>query len=430
MKTSLFLSLALGFLLSFNMKAETTEHFVGGDISLLPSYEQYNTPYYDQDGKKIDDVIAYVKETCGWNAIRVRLFVDPKERNSNEHSGVVQDLAYVKKLGKRVKDAGMKLMVDFHYSDCWADPSYQDIPSRWKNDTSNEVLADSVYAFTKNCLTELKAYGAEPDFVQVGNEISYGMLWRNKNSDFVNPSQSKSSNSAGWARLSQLLNSGSKAVREVCPDCKIVIHIERTEHSSYVANYYSYISDVDYDIIGLSYYPFWHNSLSKLSSTLTTLESKFPNKPVQIVETAYFYQYYPSDASYNFQSTWPATEAGQLKFTQDLIAELLKHDNVNGLYWWFAEENGNGGATWSASTIVIDSWLNRGLWNDNDHKALSALYELQKLRSNDAAVDAIGSDRRGIHVIYNLQGEQIGYDFKDLPAGIYLINGQKVMLNK
>ncbi|MBR5717070.1 MAG: glycosyl hydrolase 53 family protein [Bacteroidales bacterium] len=407
-------------------RAETTEHFVGGDISLLPSYEEFNTPYYDQDGKTISDVITYVHESCGWNAIRVRLFVDPKERG-NGKSGVVQDLAYVKKLGKRVKDAGMKLMVDFHYSDCWADPSYQDIPARWKGNTSNDVLADSVYTFTKNCLTELKAYGAEPDFVQVGNEISYGMLWRN-NSDKVYPSQSKSSNSAGWARLSQLLNSGSKAVREVCPDCKIIIHTERTENSSQTTNYYNYISDVDYDIIGLSYYPFWHNSLAKLGATLTSLQSKLPDKPVQIVETAYFYQYYPNDTKYNFQSTWPATEDGQCAFTQDLVAELLKHDNANGLFWWFPEENGNGGPSWNANTIVIDSWLNRGLWNDNNHKALSALYELQKLRSGDAAISIVSSEEESSWPIYNLHGKAMEKDFRNLPSGIYIVDGRKILL--
>ena len=425
MHKSLFFAIMTGAMLATSVHAETTEHFVGGDISLLPSYEQYNTPYYDQDGKTISDVVTYVKETCGWNAVRVRLFVDPKERG-NGKSGVVQDLAYVKKLGKRVKDAGMQLMVDFHYSDCWADPSYQDIPARWKANTSNDVLADSVYAFTKNCLTELKAAGAEPDFVQVGNEISYGMLWRN-NSDKVYPSQAKNNNSAGWARLSQLLNSGAKAVREVCPACKIIVHIERTESSSQVTNYYNYISDVVYDIIGLSYYPFWHNSLAKLGATLSELATKLPEKTVQIVETAYFYQYYPGDAKYNFQSTWPASEAGQLSYTKDLIAELLKHDNATGLYWWFPEENGNGGPSWNANTIVIDTWLNRGLWNDNNHKALSALYELQTLRKNDAAIGEVGRDNIGHSgLIYDLSGRQRGTDLESLPKGCYIVDGKKV----
>ena len=428
MKKALLLLFALGTMTHLAARPEAQEHFVGGDISLLPSYEQYNTPYYDHDGNRIDDVVSYVRESCGWNAVRVRLFVDPKERDGGK-SGVVQDLAYVKRLGKRVKDAGMRLMVDFHYSDCWADPSYQDIPQRWKGNTGNDVLADSVYAFTKNCLTELKAAGAEPDFVQVGNEISYGMLWRN-NSDKVYPSQGKTNNSAGWARLSLLLNSGAKAVREVCPACKVIVHIERTESSSQVTNYYTYISDVDYDIIGLSYYPFWHNSLAKLGATLSELATKLPEKTVQIVETAYFYQYYPGDAQYDFQSTWPATEAGQLAYTQDLVAELLKHDNATGLYWWFPEENGNGGPSWNASTIVIDSWLNRGLWNDNNHRALSALYELQKLRSNDAAISDIAADRNHATGIFNLNGQPVRTaDVSALPPGCYIMDG-KLLIRK
>ncbi|MBR0036849.1 MAG: glycosyl hydrolase 53 family protein [Bacteroidales bacterium] len=425
------LILPILFLYSFTiiaLHAETRQHWVGGDISLLPSYEGYNTPYYDADGKTIGDVITYLHDECGWNAARVRLFVTPTERTSGAKTGVVQDLAYVKKLGKRIKDAGMKLMVDFHYSDCWADPSYQDIPSTWKTNTSNEALADSMYQYTKRCLTELKAFGAEPDFVQVGNEISYGMLWRS-NGDKVFPAQAKTSYSTQWSRLSQLLNSGCKAVRDVCPDCKIVIHTERSGVSTQTVNFYNYISDVDYDIIGLSYYPFYHNALSYLSTTLSNLEKQFPNKEVQIVETAYFYQYYASDATYNFASTWAATETGQLAFANDLVAELLKHNNTTGLYWWFPEENGNGGASWNANTIVIDSWLNRGLWNSNNHRALKALYTLKELRANDTALAHILQDAsRNNQPIYNICGQVVGKNLKELPKGIYIIDGKKILV--
>lgn len=400
------------------------EHFVGGDISLLPSYEQYNTPYYDANGKTINDVVTYLHDDCGWNACRVRLFVNPKERTSGAHTGVVQDLNYVKQLGRRIKEAGMKLMLDFHYSDCWADPSYQEIPAAWRLNTSNEALADSVYQYTRRCLSELKAYGAEPDFVQVGNEISYGMLLRN-NSDKVYPAQSKSQNATAWARLSLLLNKGCQAVREVCPNAKIVIHTERAKDKTQTTNYYSYISDVDYDIIGLSYYCFWHGSLSNLSNTLNALQSSFPDKQVQIVETAYFYQYYPTTSDYaNYTSTWPATEAGQQRYTQDLVSELRKHTNVNGLFWWFPEENGNGGPSWNANTLVIDSWLNRGLWNDNNHKALKALYELKEFRAGDAAIQ-VPTVETTTKAIYNLSGQYMGTSFDELPHGIYLQNGQK-----
>ena len=421
-------------LLAFAASALTTSllaadrKYVGGDISLLPEYERYNTPYYDADGQTISDVVTYVHETCGWNAVRVRLFVTPTERSSGSKTGVVQDLDYVKALGKRVKDAGMALMVDFHYSDSWADPSYQDIPASWKTDTSDAALADSVYQYTRRCLAALSEAGATPDYVQVGNEVSYGMLWRS-NSDKVFPAIAKSTYATQWSRLSLLLNSGAKAVREVCPEAKIVIHTERSGSDTQTANFYSNISDVDYDVIGLSYYCFYHGALSDLAKTLGTLQSQFASKEVQIVETSYYYNWYPSDVTYNFTSSWLANEAGQLQYTQDLIATLLKYSNVTGLYWWFPEENGNGGATWNANTIVIDSWLNRGLWDDSSHKALKALYALRDFRADDEAIEAVCADAlpSAGTVIYDLSGKPVTQHFDELPHGMYIVGGKKVM---
>lgn len=403
------------------VKAETVPNIVGGDISLLPSYESYNTPYYDQNGKKITDVITYLKETCGWNAVRVRLFVNPKETGT-KNTGVEQDLEYVVKLGKRVKDAGMYFMLDFHYSDSWADPTSQTIPSRWpsNNDTA---LADSVYQYTKNCLNVLKSKGATPDYIQIGNEISYGMLWRNTN-DKVYPSQAKTNNSSGWSRLETFLGKGSKAVREVCPNAKIIIHTERTGNSDHTVNYYSYLSNVDYDIIGLSYYPFWHGIISVLNKTLSALESNFPSKKVQIVETGYYYQYMPSTSSTfnNTSSYWAESEAGQKSFISDLISELKSHSNVNALYYWFPEENGNGGASWNANTIVISDWVNRGLWNASTHKAHSGLYEMKNYRNDLSSVNKIIDDASDNSQIYNILGQKV----KEVRRGeIYIKNGKK-----
>ena len=131
---------------------------LGGDISMLPQYESAKTPYLRSTGAKIDDVIAYMKSTCKFNSMRVRLFVNPD--NSTDIT-LVQDLEYVKNLGKRIKDAGLDFMLDFHYSDTWADPDHQAIPSAWK-DTSTKALADSVYAYTKRSLKYLKDNGATP----------------------------------------------------------------------------------------------------------------------------------------------------------------------------------------------------------------------------------------------------------------------------
>lgn len=332
--------------------------FVGGDISMLPKYEEHGNTYYDINGKKVD-VLPFFQQV-GLNSMRVRLFVDPtKASRENIGSGVVQDLNFVVKLGKRIKQQGFKFMLDFHYSDSWADPAQQTMPDSWKN-ASASSLNDTLYNYTKRCLKTLNDNGASPDFIQIGNEISYGMLW---NIGKVYPTDNNN-----WNVFSNFLKSASKACREECPNAQIIIHIERSGKPDVCRQFYQRVKDygIDYDIIGLSYYPFWHNDLSALSSTLTTLEQNFPDKKIQIVETAYYYQWLPQ-VDYDFSSKWPISAEGQKKFLEDLISTIKKHANVNGLYWWFPEENGNG---------VIDNWINRGLFDDNNGKALPALYIL------------------------------------------------------
>jgi len=366
--------------------------YVGGDISLLPSYEQANTPYIGRDGKKIADLVQYLHDTCQWTSCRVRLFVDPVITNADgSKQGEVQDLAYVTALGKRIKDAGMTFMLDFHYSDTWADPVKQTIPRAWQS-LSEEQLLDTVYGYTKMCLQTLVAAGAAPDLIQVGNEISYGMLWRgsaNSTTDAVHAYNDAQYDKEieQWTRFAAFLKNATRACREVCPDAKTIIHIERTAKSEMCRNYYTYLErqGVDYDIIGLSYYPFWHGRLDvELTNTLNALHTAFPSKPVQIVETAYYNNYWPSSGiSYDTRSTWPATPAGQAAFIEALSEKLKEFDFVDGLYYWFPEENGCGGNTWNANNIVITSWLNRGLFNpaDNKHQAYDGLYCLSQFNT-------------------------------------------------
>jgi arabinogalactan endo-1,4-beta-galactosidase len=193
-------------------------HFVGGDMSMLTKYEAQKATYYTNTGTKITDLLTYVKEQ-GWNTIRVRLFVDP---SNDSDKGVCQDIEYVKALGKRIKDAGMLLMLDFHYSDTWADPAKQWTPAEWLS-LNNDQLYTKIYEYTKDCLEQMNAAGASPDFIQTGNEISYGMLWgatgSNANRCYVN-------SDANWPRFTTLLKQAGKACREICPQAKIILHIE------------------------------------------------------------------------------------------------------------------------------------------------------------------------------------------------------------
>ena len=360
-------------------RPETEGMFLGGDISVLQSYEDKKVPYYDAEGRQIPDVLKYMKsEEVGWNAQRVRLFVDPKRANPDggTDAQVCQDIDYVVRLCKRIKDEGFALMLDFHYSDTWADPSNQWIPAQWASLNETE-LYDKVYTYTKECLLRLVDAGAAPDFIQPGNEVSYGMLWSaevNRNSR-VNRCYSDSP-AENWNRFIGFLQQASKACREVCPKAQIIIHTERSGEPQTLKDIYSRLSSVDYDIIGLSYYPIWHNSLSVLSQSLYLLADEFPDKKVQIVETAYHYQWQPplgQGTIYDFSSQWPVSPEGQAAFAKDLIKELKKHQNVNGLYWWFPEENGNG-----PDCSVLTGWVNRGLWDNESHRALPALYVLKE----------------------------------------------------
>lgn len=404
--------IVLAMVSTLNISAQTA---IGGDISLIPAYEAAGTKHLDTRGKAISDVIDYLHVNAGMNSMRVRLFVVPDKKDP----AVCQDLNYVQKLGKRIKDAGLNFMLDFHYSDTWADPEYQNIPASWKTSTSNAALTDSVYSYTKRCLEYLASNGATPDYVQIGNEISYGMLWRNNN-DKCYTTTSQTAKSAQWTRLCGFLNAGAKAVREVTPDAKIVIHTERSGEAEQTKKFYQYLNqnEVDYDIIGLSYYPFWHGYLTDLAKTLNTLESTFPETPVQIVETAYYHRYFPtSTAKYNTTGTWTDSASGQAKFIKDLIAEVLKHKNVNGIYYWCPEEAGNG-----KNNSVMNAWINRGFWWEDSQwpvtEAFNAFNTYKATGIENISTKLIDNDD-----IYDLSGRKV----EKMGKGIYIRGGKKVV---
>ena len=348
--------------------------FVGGDISMLSEYEAQHAQYLDKDGKATGDMLAWLKQQ-GWNTMRVRLFVDPSKDNDK---CVIQNLDYVKQLGKRIKDAGLQLLLDFHYSDTWADPGKQWTPDAWKSMT-NDQLYTQIYDYTKDCLQQMVAAGATPDFIQTGNEISYGMMWGTKAATENNQTNRCYTNSpaANWTRFTTLLKQAGKACREVCPNAQIIIHSERTPAPNVLTDFFDRIkaAGVDYDIIGLSYYSYFHGSMNQLETALQQLEAKSYGKPIQIVETGYPSQYEIGGTTYNYTAQYPYTAEGQRKFIADLIDLLKKHTLVNGLSWWYPEANAKG-----CTGTLKEGWYNAGLFDNNTGRALPALYELKNFR--------------------------------------------------
>ena len=271
------------------------DFYNGADISEVQEYERNNTKFYDVDGKESD--IFTILKNHGFNSIRLRTFVSPKAKYGYAASGCGHDSEaygdkdHVVAFAKKVKAAGMGLLVDIHYSDVWADPGKQIIPERWRNVNNANAMADSVYAYTKDLMIALKNAGATPDMVQVGNETTPGILIHKPNSktDCWGNGVDKAATSvngdmgtaAGKANAAKYFNAGIKAVKEVSPTTKTVLHIERIRQAETVKWWMGVIFD-DYkipaDVMGFSAYTAYGDGTpdkwSNLFNTITTKYSK------------------------------------------------------------------------------------------------------------------------------------------------------------
>lgn len=406
------------------------DRVVGGDISLIPAYEQAGDQWLDADGNIIPDLITFLHDEVGWTAARVRLLVDPT-RDSD--LGTCQDLEYVKQLGRRIKEAGMLLLLDIFYSDTWTDPAQQWIPQSWNMDktTATNDLADEVRYYTIESINALVEAGASPDYVQIGNEVSYGMLWDNLSAKdksrhviYLDPQWfSYERQEAQIVRFASLLGAAAEGVRASnAKEASIVLHIERSGEPEWARNFYDWLAKAgftDYDIIGLSYYPFWHGSLSTLSSTVKTLREALPEKDIHLVETAYNYQWGPSDA---VCKDWEFSKEGQATFLHDLVKTLNALD-VKGLYYWFPEECGNG-----KNAMVQNGWLNRGLWtNGSSPHALNSTEALDAFKTFAPTTGVKEVMPSGICVddrIYDMGGRNLSA----VPQhGVYIRGNEKFM---
>lgn len=405
----------------------SAQKYVGGDISMLKKFLDEGAVYKDKDGNAVEP-LSFMK-TEGWNAMRVRLFVDPSKASAqHKKEGVIQDLDYVKALGKSIKEAGFQFMLDFHYSDTWTDPGKHATPSAWSSLNAEQMKA-KIAEYTKQCLQELKQAGAEPDFIQTGNEITTGMLWPTGQIYAGGGAPAGGS----WNNFAGYLASAIKACNEECPQAKIVIHTEMHAPAD-VPKFYNNLKnyqDVKYDIIGLSYYPDFHGDLTVLDNTLTTLETNYPDKKIMIVETGYGFEWQLSGAKHNFTSKWPVSEDGQKLFTTDLIAALQTHPNVNGLFWWYPEYTlnnivfKNDSEDWSKD--FTSGYWNAALFHYKTGRALSALYELKNFVGDDTGIDAMNHEPiTNNRSWYTLDGRRLSA--QPTQKGIYIHQGKKVIV--
>ncbi|HSZ86570.1 MAG TPA: glycosyl hydrolase 53 family protein [Puia sp.] len=236
------------------------EKMLGADISFLPQLENRGIKFSDNGVEK--DAIQILKDH-GFNYIRLRIFNDPAADSGYSPKKGFCDLDHTKAMALRIKNRKIKFLLDFHYSDTWADPGKQFKPSAWKN-YDFEQLKNAVYDFTKKVITELKNQGTAPDMVQIGNEINHGMIW--PDGSFSHPDT-----------LAEFIKAGIRAVREVNPSTKIMLHIacggQNEESRTFIDAMLA--RNVQFDIIGESYYPRWHGTLGQLDSNLTDLTKRY-----------------------------------------------------------------------------------------------------------------------------------------------------------
>ena len=310
------------------MRDAEPELLIGGDISLLNKLNNFGGVYKENNTEK--DALE-IFQNKGYNFARLRLFHTP-----NNEGATCQDLEYTIKLAKRIKKSGMQLLLNFHYSDTWADPGKQYKPKAWEKLTF-EVLTDSVYQYTLKVMNRFSEEGITVDMVQPGNEITHGMLWPEGKLN----GETEEQKSKQWDQFSALLNAGVKAIKDSKNGMKIpiMIHIASGGNVNTTKWFFDTLItyNVEYDIIGQSFYPWWHGTFEMLEENIQFMTENY-KKDIIIVETAYHWKgAYPQGQEYSDDQPFPLTEHGQYDFLKNLYNICIKHESVKGLFYWYPE---------------------------------------------------------------------------------------------
>lgn len=306
--------------------AGISDDFIRGmDASAVLSVEKSGAKYYGYDGKE-QDVFETLAES-GVNYIRLRVWNDPYDENGNGYGGGDNDVATAIELGKRATQYGMKVNIDFHYSDFWADPKRQHAPKAWEGMSADEK-ADALYDFTKESLTQILDAGVDVGMVQVGNEINNGM-----------------SGETDVPAVMGLLSAGSRAVRKIADsygkDIQIVLHYTNIEDNEEVDTMAANLKEygVDYDIFGLSYYPFWDGTNENMQNVAKNIMDRY-GKKVVIAETSYCYTEKDGDGFGNsFDGIEDAVDgyAPTVQSQATMIRDICAAANevgVLGVFYW------------------------------------------------------------------------------------------------
>lgn len=302
------------------------DFIMGMDASSVISLEQSGVKYYDYDGNEAD--VFKTLAQSGVNYIRVRIWNDPYDEDGNGYGGGNNDIDKAVEIGKRATKYGMKLLVNFHYSDFWADPAKQMVPKAWAHFTTDQIddKAQALYEYTKESLQKLVKAGVDVGMVQIGNETN-----------------GKMAGEKVWFNIAKLMIKGSEAVREVTPDALVAVHFANPEKVTNYADYAKKLKyyNLDYDVFASSYYPYWHGTLDNLTTVLNDVTAKY-GKKTMVIETSYTYttddtDYYGNTISDGGGVTknYPYTIQGQTNSLVDIIDTVANKltDGIGVCYW-------------------------------------------------------------------------------------------------
>ncbi|MEX2234745.1 MAG: glycosyl hydrolase 53 family protein [Cyclobacteriaceae bacterium] len=344
----------------------TSEDFYfGGDLSYVNQILDQGGVY--KDGSEVASPYKIFKERGG-NLVRLRLWHTPewtKEVYDPEGTEMYNDLKDVEKSIRLSREQGMKVLLDLHYSDNWADPGKQEIPEAWKNIQDVSILKDSVYNYTLKTLSYLESKGLMPDLIQIGNETNCGMLYTNAPAGF--PSCNVCS-AGQWQRLGEVINSAIKAVREVTATSsvksQILLHVADPKNVEWwFDNILAQEAVIDFDIIGFSYYPLWHRTVSvaSLSESVSRFKTRYV-RPVMVLETAYPWttahhdQYNNHFGNETPLAGYPFSVQGQTDLLIDLTQEIIDGGGSGIIYWEPA---------WISIPTLKDQWGTGSAWESN-----------------------------------------------------------------
>lgn len=350
-------------------------HF-GADLSYVNQILDHNGVYRDQG--EVRDPYRIFKDR-GTKLVRLRLWHNPqwtKEVYDPEGTQLYNDYADVEKAIASAKGNGMQVLLDFHYSDTWADPGRQEIPAAWKDITDIEVLKDSVYNYTKKVLESLESKGLMPEFIQPGNEINCGMLYTNASPEFP-PCNACD---GAWSNLGEVINSAIEAIREVsnasATKPKVILHVADPQHVEWWFDNITGNGKVtDFDIVGFSYYPIWHTTIApaELEASVKHFREKY-DRQVMILETAYPWT---TDGDDNYNNIfggqapvagYPFTREGQSDMMKFLTQAMINGGGSGLVYWepaWISSEMkdlwGSGSAWENCTFFDFDGNAHEGM---------------------------------------------------------------------